>query len=550
MDKDSIDFQDGYLINDFDGENCPACVNWNPSKLLSKLYEISYIPRKESKRCRFTNMEGHLEVPVEDGTIMAELQKTWATKYFRTRDGRLQWFASHFADDHPVGEILLSGCEIKANKENGTFMIRGGKNHVNMLVRANPTTNVFDKWRRALTTHSASSYMDVFVHPVPPPIPHITEKVVIIELGTTSFRAGLLTMEPSLPQIFFPNVCLVKENGKVIAGNEAFLPENRHSGKLVRTVRASSPTSGNFEIEKVALKACIEKCLRGLAIQPKSYRMLLSVPQDIPTAAIADMLRLFLREFGFMGVAISRQPSLVLYGYDATTGVVVEIGDAVSIVPIIDGYVLDNAIISLPYGARQISRALQEYLNEVDMGSFQFQSPVERLILRYVMEQSCYLAVDYENEAKKSEEQVKTIISLDEFDLDAGMPTSFTVSTARFETTEGLFKPKKWDMDTKGLHYLVNDAVQRSPIDTRKTLLRNIYLAGGASLLPGLAERLEMEISSLVSPALHTEVHISPWRYHVAYLGAQVVASSNAFDQTCVTRDTLDAFVVSLQSSV
>lgn len=39
----------------------------------------------------------------------------------------------------------------------------------------------------------------------------------------------------------------------------------------------------------------------------------------------------------FKGAAISRQPSLVLYAYDVATGVVVDIGDCINIVPVIDG---------------------------------------------------------------------------------------------------------------------------------------------------------------------------------------------------------------------
>lgn len=39
-------------------------------------------------------MEGHLEVPVDDDNVIAaELQKKWTQKYFRTKEGRLQWFA-------------------------------------------------------------------------------------------------------------------------------------------------------------------------------------------------------------------------------------------------------------------------------------------------------------------------------------------------------------------------------------------------------------------------------------------------------------------------
>lgn len=38
-------------------------------------------------------MEGHLGVPVDEQSIYMELQKNWVQRYFRTRDGRLQWFA-------------------------------------------------------------------------------------------------------------------------------------------------------------------------------------------------------------------------------------------------------------------------------------------------------------------------------------------------------------------------------------------------------------------------------------------------------------------------
>uniref|UniRef100_A0A915PF38 PH domain-containing protein n=1 Tax=Setaria digitata TaxID=48799 RepID=A0A915PF38_9BILA len=505
-----------------------ATSNWDPTLLLNKLYEVSYEPRKESKLNRFTNMEGHLEVPVDDESIYAELQKNWVQKYFRTRDGRLQWFASHFADDTPVGEVLLSGCEVDANRDENALYIHGGRNHIRMMLRIPPGANVFDKWRKAMNSHAASSYLDAFVHPVYPPLPHITEKVAIIELGSCSMRAGVLTMEPSLPQSFFPSIVRVKDDGKLIVGSDAFRPENRHRGELIRPLRATDTSLERYVFHRSALKACLQKCVDDLKIDPTKYRVLLSIPQNIPTTLIADLLKIALEEMCFQGAAISRQPSLVLYAYDVATGVVVDIGDCVNIVPVIDGYVVDSAIVSLPYGATQIMNALQSKLMERNSGSYTFQSSVEMLISRYVMEQACFVATDYEEEVKKctsSSSNIDTVVSIEEFEPTNEMMSSFKVNSARFTAAEGLFKPKRWGLDTKALHQLVFEAVQLSPIDSRKTLFRNIYLAGGVSLLPGLAERLEIEVASLVAPIIHTQVHLSPWRYNAAYLGAQVIAS-------------------------
>ncbi|PIO59309.1 hypothetical protein TELCIR_19230, partial [Teladorsagia circumcincta] len=41
--------------------------------------------------------------------------------------------------------------------------------------------------------------------------------------------------------------------------------------------------------------------------------------------------------------------------------------------------------------------------------------------------------------------------------------------------------------------------------DHIRMTLRNIYLAGGASLMPGLAEKLEQELAAIVPNSIHTQ---------------------------------------------
>jgi actin beta/gamma 1 len=52
---------------------------------------------------------------------------------------------------------------------------------------------------------------------------------------------------------------------------------------------------------------------------------------------VGDLMRTLLVDLHVQGAAVTRQPSLVLYAYDVTTGVVVDIGDRLNIVPVIDG---------------------------------------------------------------------------------------------------------------------------------------------------------------------------------------------------------------------
>ncbi|KAK6035077.1 hypothetical protein COOONC_27418 [Cooperia oncophora] len=66
--------------------------DWNPRALVRALYEVSYEPRVETKRNRFVSMEGHVEVPSDETSTVAELERHWKQLYMRTKEGRLQIF--------------------------------------------------------------------------------------------------------------------------------------------------------------------------------------------------------------------------------------------------------------------------------------------------------------------------------------------------------------------------------------------------------------------------------------------------------------------------
>ncbi|GMR48057.1 hypothetical protein PMAYCL1PPCAC_18252, partial [Pristionchus mayeri] len=160
--------------------------------------------------------------------------------------------------------------------------------------------------------------------------------------------------------------------------------------------------------------------------------------------------------------------------------------------------------------------------------------------------QTAFVSQDPQEESGKA---ASVTVSLAPFNPLPSMPKSLLVDNSRFMATEGLFAPKKWNIEGKGLHHLIHESIQNSPIDARRVLYRNIYLAGGASLLPGLAERLETELANIVPQSIHSQVHISPWRYNAAFLGAQVVASSGTFNDSCVDLSSLPSFLQKLRNA-
>ncbi|KAI6217973.1 hypothetical protein M3Y99_01738700 [Aphelenchoides fujianensis] len=539
---DGLQFMNGAPIHDelleaIDNEHT---AHVDPTALLQKMYTIDYNPLIET-RTRFRSMEGHMEIPNEGHELVEPVEKPWKSLYFRIRDGRFQWFATHGADECPMGDVLLVDTKITASTSDWTFKVEGGKENANLYVRA--PSNVFEKWRIALLSNSASQLIDAYVHPVRPVVPHYTQKVAFIEIGTCSVRAGIQTNKPSLPQSFFPAVaCISDDSNELTVGIDALRPDVRRRGRLHRPLEdGDGTTAERVRLNQRVVEACVRKVVDDLKLQPNNFKVLLSVAQDVPATHVPALLRLLIETVGFQAATIARQPSLILFSYDVTTGVVVDLGERLHVVPVIDEYIVDSAVVSLPFGAPQIRAALRRKLENGEAASLVGnQSVVAHLALREAVKQACFVSADGSSASGKS----ATV------DLNDTLGKRFTVDEIRQEATEGLFDPQRWGLELKGLHKIIHDVIQQSPIDSRRTLYRNIYLSGGTSLLPGLAERLELEVGKVAPPSIFVQVHGSPWRYNASYLGAQVLANTHPFEECFADKSNLDEYIKQIETEI
>jgi actin-related protein len=170
----------------------------------------------------------------------------------------------------------------------------------------------------------------------------------------------------------------VLEDGSVVAGVDAFKPDVRSKGRLESSFQASESSQlvDRYKFNKPVLEAVLRKVIADLKVtDPSSFRVMLSIPQSIPSVFITELLNTLIKGLRFKAASVARHPSLILD--DVTTGVVVDIGERLNIVPVIDEYIVENAIISLPFGAQQIRDSLQKRLGERNNGVCAFNSAVE-----------------------------------------------------------------------------------------------------------------------------------------------------------------------------
>merc|ERR1711946_85296 len=84
-----------------------------------------------------------------------------------------------------------------------------------------------------------------------------------------------------------------------------------------------------------------------------------------------------------------------------------------------------------------------------------------------------------------------------------------TVGNERFRCPEALFQPSFLGMEACGIHEGSFNSIMKCDIDIRKDLYANTVLSGGTTMYPGIADRMQKEITAL-APSTINQDHRSP----------------------------------------
>jgi actin-related protein len=74
--------------------------------------------------------------------------------------------------------------------------------------------------------------------------------------------------------------------------------------------------------------------------------------------------------------------------------------------------------------------------------------------------------------------------------------------------------------------------------DLRKLLFENVILSGGCTMFPGIAERLEKELTAFIprSP-IKVKIIAPPERKYSVWMGGSIVASLSSFQHVWISKE-------------
>uniref|UniRef100_A0A8C5GAI6 Actin, cytoplasmic 1-like n=1 Tax=Gouania willdenowi TaxID=441366 RepID=A0A8C5GAI6_GOUWI len=82
--------------------------------------------------------------------------------------------------------------------------------------------------------------------------------------------------------------------------------------------------------------------------------------------------------------------------------------------------------------------------------------------------------------------------------------------------------------------------IMKCDVDIRKDLYANTVLSGGTTMYPGIADRMQKEVTALAPPTMKIKIIAPPERKYSVWIGGSILASLSTFQQMWISKQEYD----------
>lgn len=253
-------------------------------------------------------------------------------------------------------------------------------------------------------------------------------------------------------------------------------------------------------------------------------------PGQTCSSSREKMAQILFETFRVPGFYVMSTSVLSLFASGRTRGLVVEVGHgSTNVVPVFEGYAVPHAVLRTSTLAGQDLNQLLR--SQLASKGHMFKDSESHLVQEMKENFGRVNEKDMKNKSNDDDDHV--------YELPDGqviqIPDADVVALG-----EQLFSPSSTQ---KGLQELIHDSIGMCDLDLQQDLYRSIVLAGGTTMLPGLARRIHQELSGLSQQQIQVipdfsrrERGYNSQRKIAAWVGGSMFASLPMFSQVLVTK--------------
>jgi len=218
----------------------------------------------------------------------------------------------------------------------------------------------------------------------------MADKTIVLDAGSGHTKIGWA--DSDIPQLIYASVVgrpLLRGNSKVdgLEIKEIMIGEEARRARAV--LELNYPIESGIVQDWNDMKELWNYGFKTIGAKPKENKILLTEPVMSSKKSREKQLELAFEQYMFSGAQIQIQALLSAFSEGRLTATILDSGDSLSyVVPIVEGYILQNLIKKIPLAGRSISEYLTKLLF---LRGYAFNSSADAETVREIKERFCFI---------------------------------------------------------------------------------------------------------------------------------------------------------------
>ncbi|MFX1312978.1 MAG: hypothetical protein ACFFHD_10235 [Promethearchaeota archaeon] len=229
---------------------------------------------------------------------------------------------------------------------------------------------------------------------------------------------------------------------------------------------------------------------------------------------------IFFNVFEFPSLLFIPDSKCILSTIQKTSAVIINMGEVNTyITSVLHGFTNIMARDIFPMAGKDLTNYLLNLLlKRRGSGKIEY---LDKMITKEIKDKLSICVIDPEGEIRRIKEGFTKYRSI----IDLPDRSKLEINSERFQLIEPLFDPSLIHIDYIGLPEAIAKIIKTWDRENWGELLANIILAGGGSLIPGLENRLKIEISKYFSEKIRDDIKVlaASGRDNMSWVGASLL---------------------------